>query len=73
MKARYTILLPGLVSGILVSLFGVCVTSVAGSLLMAVGMVASAFTTSPYLLYLTYGVIAGEFLTSYTYVSMVGW
>ena len=47
----------------LVSTVGVCITSVAGSLLMTVGMVASAFSSSPYLLYLTYGVIAGKFIT----------
>ena len=49
----------GLISGILVSLYGSHVTAVVGSVVMTVGMVTSGLVSSPYLLYLTYGVIAG--------------
>ena len=58
-------ILAGLVSGILVSIVGVCITTIAGSLLMTVGTVSSGFVTSPYLLYLTYGVTAGTYLQQY--------
>ena len=52
----------GVVSGIIVKLRGVCVATVAGSLLMTIGMVSSGFVTSLYLLYLTYGVAAGIYI-----------
>ena len=48
-------------SGILVSVYGSHTTTVIGSLIMTVGMVTSGFVTIPYLLYITYGVIAGTF------------
>ena len=41
------------------SVFGVCSMTIAGALLMTVGMVTSGFVASPYILYITYGVIAG--------------
>ena len=53
------IVFAGLVSGIVMSVVGVCITTIAGSLLMTVGMVTSGLVTNPYLLYLTYGVTAG--------------
>ena len=52
----------GVVSGIIVKLRGVCVATVAGSLLMTIGMLSSGFVTSPYLLYLTYGIVAGIYI-----------
>ena len=42
-----------------VTTLGMCLTTVAGSLLMTVGMVSSAFVSNPYLLYVTYGLTAG--------------
>ena len=53
------IVFAGLVSGVVMSVVGVCITTIAGSLLMTVGMVTSGLVTNPYLLYLTYGVTAG--------------
>ena len=49
----------GVVAGVVVTTFGMCFTTVAGSLLMTVGMVSSAFVSNPYLLYVTYGLTAG--------------
>ena len=54
-------ILAGIVSGIIVSIYGVCVTAVAGSLMVTVGLFSSGFVSSPYLLYLTYGVISGMY------------
>ena len=56
---RLICIVSGLISGILVSVFGVCSMTIAGALLMTVGMVTSGFVASPYILYITYGVIAG--------------
>ena len=52
----------GIVSGIVISAIGICKTSIAGSLLMTVGMVTSAFVTDPHLLYVTYGLTAGVYI-----------
>ena len=60
MSATPPYLFSGIITGVLVSKFGVCISTVVGSLLMTIGMVASAFVPSPYLLYLTYGVIGGK-------------
>ena len=51
----------GIVSGVIISAVGTCKTGIVGSLLMAVGMVSSAFVTTPYLLYATYGITAGGY------------
>ena len=68
-------ILAGIVSGIIISIYGVCVTAVAGSLMVTVGLFSSGFVSSPFLLYLTYGVISGMYSQIYrsSHLHFTGW